>query len=61
MKRAAKDLEFEKAALLRDEVVELRGLMVLEQGPESLEASAEPVGTTSRVIRAGGRRGRRGP
>ena len=61
MKRAAKDLEFEKAALLRDEVVELRGLMVLEQGPESLEASAEPVGTTARVIRAGGRRGRRGP
>src|SRR5438445_7668930 len=61
MKRAAKDLEFEKAALLRDEVVELRGLMVLEQGPESLEASAEPVGTTARVIRAGGRRRRHGP
>jgi hypothetical protein len=61
MKRAAKDLEFEKAALLRDEVVELRGLMVLERGPESLEASAEPVGTTSRVIRAGGRRRRQGP
>ena len=61
MKRAAKDLEFEKAALLRDEVVELRGLMVLEQGPESLDASAEPVGTTARVIRAGGQRRRRGP
>jgi len=61
MKRAAKDLEFEKAALLRDEVVELRGLMVLEQGPESLEASAEPVGTTARVVRAGGRRRRYGP
>ena len=60
MKRAAEDLEFEKAALLRDEVVELRGLMVLEQGPESLDASAEPVGTTARVIRAGTRR-RRGP
>src|SRR5713226_1098473 len=60
MKRAAKDLEFEKAALLRDEVVELRGLMVLEQGPESLEAAAEPIGTTARVVRAGGRR-RRGP
>src|SRR6266516_2321328 len=61
MKRAAKDLEFEKAALLRDEVVELRGLMVLEQGPESLDASAEPVGTTARVIRAGTRRRRYGP
>jgi excinuclease ABC subunit B len=61
MKRAAKDLEFEKAALLRDEVVELRGLMVLERGPESLEAAAEPVGTTARVVRAGARRGRRGP
>ena len=46
------------AALLRSE-----GLspLVLEQGPESLEASAEPVGTTSRVIRAGGRRRRQGP
>src|SRR2546425_1547347 len=61
MKRAAKDLEFEQAALLRDEVVELRGLMVLEQGPESLDASAEPVATTARVIRAGGQRRRRGP
>jgi excinuclease ABC subunit B len=60
MKRAAKDLEFEKAALLRDEVVELRGLMVLEQGPESLDAAAEPVSTTSRVVRAGVGRRRRG-
>ena len=66
MKQAAKELEFEKAALLRDEVVELRGLLVLQAGPESLEAGAEPVSTTTRVIRAGYRpprrmRGRRGP
>ena len=60
MKQAAKELEFEKAAALRDEVVELRGLLVLEAGPESLEAGAEPVGTTTRVIRAGARRRRRG-
>src|SRR5205814_7164829 len=62
MKQAAKDLEFEKAALLRDEVVELRGLLVLQAGPESLEAGAEPVSTTSRVMRAGTRpiRRRRG-
>src|SRR3989442_2846502 len=60
MKQAAKELEFERAAALRDEVVELRGLLVLERGPESLDASAEPVRTTSRVVRAGGRR-RRGP
>src|SRR2546428_556560 len=59
MKRAAKDLEFEKAALLRDEAVQLRGLMVLEQGPESLEASAEPAGTTDGLIRAGGGLGQR--
>ncbi len=64
MKRAAKDLEFEKAALLRDEVVELRGLMVLERGPESLEpmggSAPQPPGGV-RVIRAGGRRRRQGP
>ncbi|HEY6958209.1 MAG TPA: excinuclease ABC subunit UvrB [Candidatus Limnocylindria bacterium] len=63
MKAAAKDLEFEKAAALRDQVVELRGLLVLQSGPESLEAGAEPVRTTSRVVRAGyrppGRGGRR--
>src|SRR6184192_899467 len=61
MKQAAKDLEFERAAALRDEVVELRGLLVLEQGPESLDAAAEPVRTTTRVVRAGQRRRRRGP
>jgi excinuclease ABC subunit B len=61
MKQAAKDLEFERAAALRDEVVELRGLLVLERGPESLDAAAEPVRTTSRVVRAGARRRRRGP
>jgi excinuclease ABC subunit B len=59
MKQAAKELEFEKAAALRDEVVELRGLQVLQLGPESLEAGAEPVRSTSRVVRAGRRR--RGP
>jgi excinuclease ABC subunit B len=61
MKQAAKELEFERAAALRDEVVELRGLLVLEQGPESLDAAAEPVRTTTRVVRAGRRRTRRGP
>ena len=61
MKQAAKELEFERAAALRDEVVELRGQLVLEQGPESIDAAAEPVRTTTRVVRAGRRRGRRGP
>jgi excinuclease ABC subunit B len=61
MKTAARELEFEKAAALRDEVVELRGLLVLQAGPESLEAGAEPVGTTTRVVRAGMRKRRRGP
>ncbi|MGH2498595.1 MAG: excinuclease ABC subunit UvrB [Candidatus Limnocylindria bacterium] len=50
MKRAAKELEFEKAAALRDEVVELRGQLVLEGGPEALaEATAAPR-TTRRVM-----------
>src|SRR5947208_3618406 len=43
MKQAAKELEFERAAALRDEVVELRGQLVLERGPESIDAAAEPV------------------
>ncbi len=34
MKRAAKDLEFEKAAVLRDQIVELRQAMVLKRGQE---------------------------
>ena len=55
MKQAAKDLEFEKAALLRDEVVELRGLMVLQGGPEALAAAGDTVprssGNTRRAIR----------
>lgn len=32
MKRAAKALEFEKAALLRDQIIELRQIMVLKRG-----------------------------
>jgi excinuclease ABC subunit B len=60
MKQAAKDLEFEKAAALRDEVVELRGLMVLQDGPEALEAAGDGMPkaprTTKRVMRR-----RRGP
>ncbi|MDQ2952013.1 MAG: excinuclease ABC subunit UvrB [Chloroflexota bacterium] len=55
MKQAAKDLEFEKAALLRDEVVELRGLMVLQEGPEALIAAGNAMPgaprTTKRVMR----------
>jgi excinuclease ABC subunit B len=52
MKTAAKELAFEKAAALRDEVVELRGLLVLQSGPEGLDDSAIPTGprTTRRVM-----------
>jgi len=59
MKQAAKDLAFEKAAALRDEIVDLRGLVVLQSGPEALDDSAMPTGprTSKRVM---GRR-RRGP
>jgi len=55
MKQAAKDLEFEKAALLRDEVVELRGLMVLQDGPEALRRAGDDMPgaprTTKKVMR----------
>jgi excinuclease ABC subunit B len=55
MKQAAKDLEFEKAALLRDEVVELRGLVVLQEGPEALMRTGDGMPgaprTTKRVMR----------
>src|ERR1700704_778168 len=59
MKTAAKDLAFEKAAALRDEIVDLRGLVVLQSGPEGLDDSGMPSlpRTTKRVM---GRR-RRGP
>ncbi|MCE2404913.1 MAG: excinuclease ABC subunit UvrB [Dehalococcoidia bacterium] len=44
MKAAAKGLEFEKAAMLRDEVYELRRVMVLEEkGPLSPTPAAGPV------------------
>jgi excinuclease ABC subunit B len=49
MKTAAKNLEFERAAALRDEVVQLRGIQVLEKGPESM-LPGEPK-TTKRVVR----------
>ena len=57
MKTAAKELAFEKAAALRDEIVDLRGLLVLQSGPEGLDDSAMPTGprTTQRVM--GRRRG----
>ncbi len=38
MKAAAKDLEFEKAAALRDQIIELRRLMVLQQDPVAATA-----------------------
>ncbi|MGH2490248.1 MAG: helicase-related protein, partial [Candidatus Limnocylindria bacterium] len=52
MKQAAKELAFEKAAALRDEVVDLRGLLVLQSGPEGLDDSAMPTGPrmTKRVM-----------
>ena len=51
MKTAAKELAFEKAAALRDEIVDLRGLLVLQSGPEALDGAAMPTGprTTNRV------------
>ena len=64
MKQAARDLDFEQAAMLRDEIVELRGLLVLEQASPEIRTLEEMAGhtdgsqmKTKRVIR--GRRARR--
>jgi excinuclease ABC subunit B len=64
MKQAARDLDFEQAAMLRDEIVDLRGLLVLEQSSPEIRTLEQMAGTTTgdgartkRVIR--GRRGRR--
>jgi excinuclease ABC subunit B len=58
MKKAAKDLEFEKAAALRDEVVELRGLMVLQDGPSALDAAGDRMEKAPRTSRRAMRRRR---
>jgi len=63
MKQAARDLDFERAAMLRDEIVELRGLLVLGQASpelrtlEQMAGSADAAARTKRVVR--GRRDRR--
>ena len=54
MKQAARDLEFEKAAALRDQVVELRGILVLRDGPDAVLGDGT-ARTTKRVVRPRGR------
>ncbi|MDQ3399869.1 MAG: excinuclease ABC subunit UvrB [Chloroflexota bacterium] len=54
MKTAARDLEFEKAAALRDQVVELRGILVLQDGPDAMLSDGS-ARTTKRVTKARGR------
>ncbi|MBI4339028.1 MAG: UvrB/UvrC motif-containing protein, partial [Chloroflexi bacterium] len=67
MKEAARALEFEKAALLRDEVLELRKIQVLDEqakveaaGEPARARGASPWGSAPPKARpSGGRRGRR--
>ena len=58
MKAAAKQLEFERAALLRDEIVELRKQLIGE--PDALHEFAKAEGRPGPLFRGngGGRRGR---
>ena len=42
MKQAAKALEFEKAALIRDRIIELRKELLIEDGQKLAEARKEP-------------------
>jgi excinuclease ABC subunit B len=62
MKTAAKSLEFEKAALLRDQVVELRKAMLDDQSAlhEFAQSSYGSLGSKPRA-RPGGRYQRRAP
>ncbi len=57
MKAAAKQLEFERAALLRDEIVELRKQLVSE--PDALHEFARAAGQPGPLFRGNGRGGRR--
>jgi len=57
MKAAAKQLEFERAALLRDEIVELRKQLVSD--PDALHEFAAAAGRPGPLFKNGGRRGRR--
>ncbi|MBM4420166.1 MAG: excinuclease ABC subunit UvrB [Chloroflexi bacterium] len=50
MKTAAKELQFERAAALRDEVVELRGLLALESGGP-VDAADAPTRTMTANMR----------
>ena len=56
MKQAAKNLEFERAALLRDEIIELRKQLVSE--PDALHEFAAAAGRPGPLFAAKGRRGR---
>jgi len=58
MKQAAKSLEFERAALLRDQIIELRKQMVSE--PDALHEFAAAAGRPGPLFADRGRRGRRG-
>jgi len=49
MKEAAKNLEFEKAALLRDQVVELRRTLALEDTTALLDSVKEPARSAERA------------
>ncbi len=49
MKQAAKDLEFEKAAALRDQVVELRKTLALTEEEPDMPASQPAAATTRRA------------
>jgi len=60
MKTAAKELDFERAALLRDQVVELRREQIGDGMPESLRQMGQPGGRRADKRQARGGRIRRG-
>ncbi len=55
MKQAAKELDFERAALLRDQVVELKSQLIGGDAPESLRSYLEPTKRPEQRKQRGGR------
>ncbi|MCU0465249.1 MAG: UvrB/UvrC motif-containing protein, partial [Anaerolineae bacterium] len=60
MKVAARMMEFEKAAALRDQLFELRGILALKESEDAFNSSSDGAGEAAPKSRGGGKRRGRG-